>query len=316
MILIRIEVDLELNQSEEQAGFRKGYSTLDHILSLNLLIEKFTEFNKTLHIAFIDFEKAFDSVEIPMMLKALANQNIQNKYIKIIKHIYENSEANIKLDIPSTSNFKLERGVKQGDPMSPKLFNAVLEEIFKSLKWSSLGLNIDGLRLSNLRFADDVVLMSESNTDLLQMVKELKLASAKSGLKINKEKTKILSNSEDSNFTIDDWHLEKVEGFKYLEQILAFKNKSDKEIDERISAAWRSFWTLKRLLISDLTLFHKRKLMDSVILPVSTYGAQSWTLKASTTKKIAAEQKAMERKILKISLLHHKTNDEIRSKLN
>lgn len=63
-------------------------------------------------------------------------------------------------------SFPLKRGVKQGDLMSPKLFNAVLESIFRNLKWDNCGLDIDGKRLSNLRFADDITLLSESKDEL------------------------------------------------------------------------------------------------------------------------------------------------------
>lgn len=56
---------LEEHQPQEQTGFRKNFATTDHLMTVNQLIEKSNEFQKDLHIAFIDFEKAFDSVEIP-----------------------------------------------------------------------------------------------------------------------------------------------------------------------------------------------------------------------------------------------------------
>lgn len=86
-----------------------------------------------------------------------------------------------------------------------------------------------------------------------------------------------------------------------------------KEIDERIAAAWRSFWALKRFLLSDLPMSHKRKLLDSIILSVMTYGPQSWSLSKAQGKKLQAEQKAMERRILRISLMQHRTNELIRT---
>ena len=67
------------------------------------------------------------------------------------------------------ANFKIQRGVKQGDPVSANLFNAVLEEIFKLLRWYEEGLKIDGLYLNILRFADHVVLISSSLDELRGM---------------------------------------------------------------------------------------------------------------------------------------------------
>ncbi len=66
--------------------------------------------------------------------------------------------------------FALGRGVKQGDPLFPNLFNSVLEEIFRKLDWEGKGL-INGQWLNNLRFADDIVLIS-SNMDELKVIAE------------------------------------------------------------------------------------------------------------------------------------------------
>lgn len=84
-----------------------------------------------------------------------------------------------------------------------------------------------------------------------------------------------------------------------------------KEIDERVSATFRSFWAMKKLLISELPMFHKCKLMNSVVLPTLTYGAQSWTLTQENERRLITEQKAMESRLLKISLLDHRSNDKI-----
>ena len=69
----RMEQTLDANQPREQAGFRKGYSTTDHLQSINQVIEKCNEFNLPLCIAYIDYEKAFDSVEHAIIFKALRN---------------------------------------------------------------------------------------------------------------------------------------------------------------------------------------------------------------------------------------------------
>ncbi|KAG1675950.1 Cytochrome P450 2C29 [Nymphon striatum] len=80
---------------------------------------------------------------------------------------------------------RLEKGVRQGDSISPKLFTACLENVFRGLNWTSKGIPINGDRLTNLRFADDVVLLSESPQELQLMVEELRTASSKVGFEIN-----------------------------------------------------------------------------------------------------------------------------------
>lgn len=237
---------IDENQSLTQAGFRKSYSTTDHLMSLGQLIEKSNEYNKKLHIAFIDFEKAIDTIELPSLIEALIEFQVPKKYIRLIRYIYENSSASIKFDFKSET-FKLTRGVKQGDPMSPKLFNAVLELIFRKLNWENFGIMIGDKKLKDLRFADDVTLLSHKKEELLEMIDQLSIKAEECGLKINKAKTKVMSNTDDSDYKIEDWLIEKVENFWRM----------SREIDSRVSAAWRSFWALSKFLTSNLPMCHK-----------------------------------------------------------
>ena len=77
------------------------------------------------------------------------------------------------------------RGVRQGDTISPKLFTATLESIFRRLNWENKGVKIDGEFLSNLRFADDIFLCTETPQKLQQMLQELSDESRRMGLKMN-----------------------------------------------------------------------------------------------------------------------------------
>ncbi|KAG1654084.1 putative uncharacterized transposon-derived protein F52C9.6 [Nymphon striatum] len=89
---------------------------------------------------------------------------------------------------------QLEKGVRQGDSISPKLFTVCLENVFRCLNWTSKGIPINGEGLTNLRFADDVVLFPESPQEFQLIVEELRTASSKVGLEINLSKTKVMFN--------------------------------------------------------------------------------------------------------------------------
>lgn len=65
--------------------------------------------------------------------------------------------------IEDTQKFNIERGVKQGETISPKLFTVALESILKKLEWSKLGVESNGHYLNNLKFADDIVLIACNN---------------------------------------------------------------------------------------------------------------------------------------------------------
>ena len=82
----RMEKVLDENQPKEQAGFRKGYSTVDHLQAINQLIEKCNEFKRALCTGYINYEKAFDSKEHEAIFKALRSIGINETYITILEY--------------------------------------------------------------------------------------------------------------------------------------------------------------------------------------------------------------------------------------
>lgn len=313
IILRRITRNLEENQSEDQAGFRSGYSTIDHLHTLAQLMEKAGEFNLTLYIAFIDYSKAFDSVEHLPILTSLQRQGVATKYLRILAKIYSNSTAKISLD-KEGEPFKLERGVRQGDPLSPKLFNSVLEEVFRKTEFK-YGITIDGNKLSNLRFADDIVLFASSAQELEAMLIELQSRSKEVGLLLNPQKTKIMTNSTEIPVSLDNNQIEYVSEYTYLGQLMSFQNRRQKEIQRRIALAWKKFWSLKFILLDrTLNLKMRCSVMNTCILPALLYGAQTWSLTKKERDMLSVCQRKMERKILNITLRDKVRNEDIRRK--
>lgn len=312
-IFRRIRTILDEHQPREQAGFRKGFSTTVHLQTINQVIEKSTEYQKTLNIAFIDFRKAFDTIEHVMVWKALKNQNVPNKIIRILKNLYTNSSAKISLESKGNM-FKLNRGVRQGDPMSPAIFCAVLEEIFKSLNWNSYGIKIEGEYLNNLRFADDITIFSSSTAEMKIMLQELESACRVAGLKMNVEKSKLMSNGIRERIVLNNQEIEYVDEYIYLGQLIAIENRQDKEINNRITRGWNQFWKHKSILESNLTQTTRAFLFDAAVLPVLTYGSQTWNFSVRSTNKLQIAQRGMERSILKVSRRQKIRNSTIRKR--
>lgn len=313
IIANRLKAKLDLYQPREQAGFRSGYGTNDHLQVLKNLIEKSIEYNKPLVLIFVDYEKAFDTINQYQMLKSLTDCRIDYRYTLVIESIYRNATANVKLQ-ETTNKFKINRGVRQGDTISPKLFTNLLEYMFRSVDLENVGLNINGESLTHLRFADDIVLISDRLDHAMNMLQQINSASHKVGLKINVAKTQLMTNLVlGEGVYIDGIQVEETTSYKYLgHEIRINRDNQTCELLRRIGLTWAAFGNLRHILKSNLPICLKRKVFNQCVLPVLTYGAETLTLTKKAVQKIKVTQRAMERLMLGLTLRDHITNDELR----
>ena len=197
------------------------------------------------------------------------------------------------------------KGVHQGDTLSPVLFTAAVEEIFERMNVEA-GININGVRLSNLRFADDIILFAENEEKLKDMLEDLNNEGKRDGMKLNKKKTKIMCNEVArstlrTGVMIDGEQLEEVTEYKYLGRLVTSGNDNSKEIAQRITSGWRKFGEYRHVLKDrNIPICLKRTIMDTVTLPGMTYGAETWALTKHQEKKFAVAQRSMERLLVKI----------------
>ena len=114
----------------------------------------------------IDAEKAFDKIQHPFMIKTLQKAGIEGTYLKIIKAIYDRPTANI-LNGEKLKAFPLKSGTRQGCPLSPLLFNIILEvsaTVFREEK-EMKGIQIGKKEIKLSLFADDMILYIENPED-------------------------------------------------------------------------------------------------------------------------------------------------------
>ncbi|KAE9419251.1 hypothetical protein Angca_004846, partial [Angiostrongylus cantonensis] len=133
VILNRIDKTLNEGQPCKQVGFRKGFSTMDHIHTLTRLIEVSREYKRPLCLTLIDLEKALDSIEIEAVMEALGSQGVPTQYIKILRELYKNFTTKIS-PFYNDINVDLKRGVRQGDTISPKSFTSTLQNVMQTLE--------------------------------------------------------------------------------------------------------------------------------------------------------------------------------------
>ena len=156
-------------------------------------------------------------------------------YMELLKEIYTNSSMTVHLH-KACNNINIRRGVRQGDTISPKLFTAALESIFRRLTWKTRGLKIDDEYLSHLRFADDILIRANTSQELQQMLQVLADENENQGLRMNKSKTKVMMEIHTPIY-INNTQIYDVESYIYLGQRHSTRDKDqDNEIQRRITA--------------------------------------------------------------------------------
>ena len=145
-----------------------------------MIEQKCHEWGIKMWTATVDFTKAFDSITQKPTWDALKHCNIKHDYISLLRKIYRDQKASVQTDEESNI-FEIQKGSKQGDPLSSLLFNTVLQYSLKDdiLQWQKKRMGIylsdnDHDCLTNLRFADDVLLLASSKEQLRKMLYEFK----------------------------------------------------------------------------------------------------------------------------------------------
>ena len=139
------------------------------------MVRQAERFDFPLWIAKLDVSKAFDRVDREALWRTLIEAGVHSDYIFAIRRMHEAMQASVVVNGVTSKVFDVQRGVRQGDPLSALLFSAVMEWALQSTvsDWQarSVGIDTGGDRnLTNLRFADDMLLFATSKTELLQMI--------------------------------------------------------------------------------------------------------------------------------------------------
>ncbi|KAK6744938.1 hypothetical protein RB195_011573 [Necator americanus] len=171
---LRKTVSVSLNQ----CGFVKDCCTIDAIHAVRILLEKHREKNRSVHLAFLDLEKAFDRVphELLWMFMRSHTRRIPEEYVRWKKLLYAKPTSVLRCAVGTSRPFPVQVGVQQGSSLSPLLFimckDTITKEIQKQHPWTLL-------------FADDVMLASESRDVLQKHVQSWKDRLQQYGLRLN-----------------------------------------------------------------------------------------------------------------------------------
>jgi hypothetical protein len=210
MILNRIQQLIDNQLLEAQAGFRANRSTIDQIFTMKMIMEKRKEFNKPLFLCFIDITKAYDSVNRELLWRVCPNYGISEKLVNLLKMLYKNSKAKVRIDGELSTSFLIETRVLEGGIPSPILFNMLFDFIIRKVIdeagvsgvqfsygsndfYHGARENYVNFNILNLLYADDLVAMCETADDLKTFIKTFEKITQEYRLTMSVKKTCIMA---------------------------------------------------------------------------------------------------------------------------
>ena len=271
---------------KEQSGFIKGEVGLNAVSSLVEICERRKEKNLETWLLFIDFKKAYDLVSQKKLIEKMKIKQLGPKFIESIDSLYRGTKMRARVDNTLSEPFEYSRGVRQGCPTSPLLFDIFIDDLLNDMK----GILVPNYKdlIPGLCFADDTLIFAESIEDMQLKCKILEKWVKKNKMEINISKCGLMSISHNAiigGVTLNNIEVERVEKYKYLgvelNKSLDFKAMGD----HRIAIGYQTVETIKNFLLNKtVPLIFKKMIIKTVLIPRMTYGIDIFGFRPNNLK--------------------------------
>ncbi|RNA04086.1 RNA-directed DNA polymerase from mobile element jockey-like, partial [Brachionus plicatilis] len=236
--IVLIELDKTHCGSPNQFGFANKSSCNHAVFALKETILNTIKKNKAVYAVAIDASKAFDKINRKNLFHTLIGK-IKPIIWRSLKNYYRCSMAYIEKEGEISEIFKTTIGVKQGGPLSPKLFAIYIEELVELVEKENLGIKIQDLQIGIILYADDIIILSDDEKKIQRALEICEEFGSKKEIKFNPDKTQLISLNAIGVLGINDKNLKtkiKVQLYKtYCRPILSYGCEALKinQIDQR-----------------------------------------------------------------------------------
>ena len=273
---------------DEQNGFREKRSTIDHLQSLTSIIDNRKKKKLSTFCAFIDFSKAYDYIDRDKLWFRLYDTGVSTKMLSAVRALYNSVSSCVRLNNYHTDWFDVRSGLRQGCSLSTLLFNLFIIDLALKIKSFNIGVPVGNEIVSLLLYADDIVLMAETEPELQFLLNELHAWCISNSMHVNNIKSNVVhfrvpSKAKTSvNFTCGPDVINAVDKYTYLG--ITLTEFLDYEVTAKIVAqsASRALGLLiaKYKSIGGMPFNVFSKLYDNLVWPVISYGAAIWGTKS------------------------------------
>ena len=296
-----------------QTAYRKHISCQDAIFATQEAIYSLLQEGRVAYLSLYDLEKAFNSIEHPILLRSLFQAGVKGKSWRLIKACYCNLSAVVKPGRFSSqsSPFPISRGVQQGSVTSPTFFLMVMDQLLHQLLEEKAGVSICNLFLGGAAHADDVRAIASSSTDAEIQGKIIADFSSCNGLTLNCSKTEVVKISRTHHPPPEDIHLtdattHTVPQAKCLGYLWSDSLSCKPGVKENISRARKQFFALgaSGCFLGYSNPLSAREIIEVCVFPTLLYGAENWILDESSLNLLECFQAELGRRVLKLSKFH------------
>ena len=236
-----------------------------------------------------------------------------NKIINVLKSLYNKSQSAVRVNEDLIDWLATTDRVRQGCMLSPQLFNILV------CNWGGHWCKHPGRKISNLRFADDIVLMAESAEGFQTLVDRVHYSCSNVGLKINIGKTEVQAISRhviNLNITIKGLQLVQVQEFTHLGGKITEKGQCTPDIKQRIQKALGAVQIMHNIRRSkEISNATKLELYKTLILSILLHGAETWTIKKKDENRLLTFEMTCLRKTIWVTRLERIRNEHIRQQV-
>ena len=223
----RIEPEIDNILRKNQNGFRRNRSTTSQILTIRRILEGVRAKNLQATLIFVDFTKAFDSIQRGKMEQILLAYGIPKETVAAIKILYRNTKVKVRTPDEDTEYFDIVAGVLQGDTLAPYLFINCVDYVVRT---SMDKIKDNGFQLTKKRsrrypattitdadYADDIAILANTPEQAETLLHSLERAAENIGLYVNAHKTEYMCYNQTGDIsTLEGTPLKLVDKFTYL----------------------------------------------------------------------------------------------------
>jgi hypothetical protein len=271
--------------STDQSGCIKGRSTFSNIRSTLDIISYTEEQNLPGILTFVDYEKAFDTVNHNFMMKCLENMNFGQYFRHCIETLYEKIETCVTNNGHFSEFFKPTRGIRQGCPISANIFILIVEHLANVIRSNPniKGIRINGIEYKISQYADDTCLYLSDQNSLQEALNTIKSFTTCSGLKINMDKSEAMWIGATSNYRHKPYKLRWTQDMiKSLGLYIGTDQRkmTEKNFEDRLDKIQNlaDLWCLRKLTLKGKILVANTLLMPIMIYPCSVIDTPLWVI--------------------------------------